>query len=206
MSNHLHVVVQILPEVVSRWSNAEIVERWMCLSAWRDQNPAVRAEVLARNHVQRARSRRPDRVARSADRRRIPARSAPVQYLGAEPENAMKPLLLAVVLAAAMLVSTTAQPHAVLESSLPASGSVLDASPAEISLSFHEPTLLNVLAVVSPSGERRLDFRPVGVATEFTAATPELAVGRNEVQWRALSKDGHVVSGSIIIVVKPPTP
>jgi len=25
MSNHLHVVVQILPEVVSRWSNAEVV-------------------------------------------------------------------------------------------------------------------------------------------------------------------------------------
>lgn len=118
----------------------------------------------------------------------------------------MKHALRACTLALTALISTAAQPHAVLESSLPASGSVLDASPAEIRLSFHEPTLLSFLAVVSPAGERRLDFRPVGVSTEFTAATPELAVGRNEVQWRALSKDGHVVSGSIILVVKPAAP
>lgn len=118
----------------------------------------------------------------------------------------MKHLLRAVAVATAVLISTAAQPHAVLESSQPASGSVLDASPAEIRLSFHEPTLLSFVAVVSPAGERRLDFRPVGVATEFTAAAPDLPVGRNEVQWRAQSKDGHTVSGSIIIVVKPATP
>ena len=49
MSNHLHVVVQILPEVVSRWSNAEIAERWMRLYTRQDQNPEMRAEVLAGN-------------------------------------------------------------------------------------------------------------------------------------------------------------
>jgi REP element-mobilizing transposase RayT len=49
MSNHLHVVVQILPEVVSRWSNAEIAERWMRLHPRQDQNPEMRAEVLAGN-------------------------------------------------------------------------------------------------------------------------------------------------------------
>jgi REP element-mobilizing transposase RayT len=49
MSNHLHVVVQILPEVVSRWSNAEIVERWMRLYPRQDQNAQMRGEVLAGN-------------------------------------------------------------------------------------------------------------------------------------------------------------
>jgi REP element-mobilizing transposase RayT len=49
MSNHLHVVVQILPEVVSRWSNAEIVERWMRLYPRQDQNPEIRAEALVGN-------------------------------------------------------------------------------------------------------------------------------------------------------------
>jgi REP element-mobilizing transposase RayT len=49
MSNHLHVVVQILPEEVSRWSNAEVVERWMRLYPRQDQNPEMRAEVLAGN-------------------------------------------------------------------------------------------------------------------------------------------------------------
>jgi methionine-rich copper-binding protein CopC len=32
---------------------------------------------------------------------------------------------------------------------------------------------------------------------------PKLSNGRNEVKWKALSKDGHAISGSIIIVVKP---
>ena len=49
MSNHVHVVVQILPEEVSRWSNAEIVERWMRLYPRQDQDPEMRAEVLAGN-------------------------------------------------------------------------------------------------------------------------------------------------------------
>ncbi len=49
MSNHLHVVVQILPEAVSRWSNAEVVERWMRLYPRQDQSPEMRAEVLAGN-------------------------------------------------------------------------------------------------------------------------------------------------------------
>jgi REP element-mobilizing transposase RayT len=49
MSNHLHVVVQILPEAVSRWSNADIVERWMRLYPRQDQNPEMRAQVLAGN-------------------------------------------------------------------------------------------------------------------------------------------------------------
>ena len=49
MSNHLHVVVQILPEEVSRWSNGEIVERWMRLYPRQDQSAEMRAEVLAGN-------------------------------------------------------------------------------------------------------------------------------------------------------------
>ena len=49
MSNHLHVVVQTLPEVVSRWSNDEVAARWMRLYPRQDQNPEMRAEVLAGN-------------------------------------------------------------------------------------------------------------------------------------------------------------
>ncbi len=49
MSNHLHVVVQILPEEVSRWSNEEVAERWMRLYPRQDQNPEMRAEVLVGN-------------------------------------------------------------------------------------------------------------------------------------------------------------
>jgi len=49
MSNHLHVVVQILPEEVAIWSKEEVVKRWMRLYPRQDQNPEMRAEVLAGN-------------------------------------------------------------------------------------------------------------------------------------------------------------
>jgi len=49
MSNHVHVVVQTLPEVVAGWSAAEVAARWMRLYPRQDQNPQMRAEVLAGN-------------------------------------------------------------------------------------------------------------------------------------------------------------
>jgi hypothetical protein len=44
---------------------------------------------------------------------------------------------------------------------------------------------------------------PGGSATVFMVHNPNLATGRNEIKWTALSKDGHPISGSIIIVIKP---
>jgi REP element-mobilizing transposase RayT len=49
MSNHLHVVVQTLPEAVASWSNDEITARWMRLFSRQDLDPEMRAEVLAGN-------------------------------------------------------------------------------------------------------------------------------------------------------------
>ena len=49
MSNHLHVVVQTVPEAVARWSAGEVARRWMRLFPRRDQDGRVRAEVLAGN-------------------------------------------------------------------------------------------------------------------------------------------------------------
>ena len=59
MSNHLHVVVQILPEEVALWSKQEVVKRWMRLYPRQDQNPEMRAEVLAGNaeHIEVLRER-----------------------------------------------------------------------------------------------------------------------------------------------------
>jgi REP element-mobilizing transposase RayT len=49
MSNHVHVVVQTLPEAVAGWSADEVAERWMRLFPRQDQNAEMRAEVLAGN-------------------------------------------------------------------------------------------------------------------------------------------------------------
>ncbi len=47
MSNHLHVVVQTLPEVASAWSDLEVADRWVRLFPRPDQAPELRAAVLS---------------------------------------------------------------------------------------------------------------------------------------------------------------
>ena len=49
ISNHVHVVVETLPETVARWSDDEVAQRWMRLYPRQDQNAELRAEVLAGN-------------------------------------------------------------------------------------------------------------------------------------------------------------
>ncbi len=49
MSNHVHVVVQTLPEAVAGWSADEVAARWLRLFPRQDQNAEMRAEVLAGN-------------------------------------------------------------------------------------------------------------------------------------------------------------
>ena len=49
MSNHLHVVVQVLPETAAQWTDDEVARRWICLFPKADQDADVRAQaVLAR--------------------------------------------------------------------------------------------------------------------------------------------------------------
>ncbi|MEZ5958578.1 MAG: copper resistance protein CopC [Hyphomonadaceae bacterium] len=111
--------------------------------------------------------------------------------------------IIAALFAACFMWAPPAAAHTTLEQTSPASGSVLTESPAQLTLTFGEPTRLTSVAVATASGERRLDFTPAGSATTFTVASPQLAAGRNEIRWRALSRDGHPVDGSIIIVVRP---
>ncbi len=47
MSNHLHVVVQVVPEVAASWSDREIADRWVRLFPREDLNPEVRVDVLS---------------------------------------------------------------------------------------------------------------------------------------------------------------
>jgi methionine-rich copper-binding protein CopC len=103
----------------------------------------------------------------------------------------------------ALMISLPAGAHTALDSSSPASGSILASSPERITLNFIEPTRLVSVTLATAGESRRLTFEPGGSSTTFTIAAPALASGRNEVQWRALSQDGHVVEGSLILVVRP---
>mgnify|MGYP000602936804 CR=1 FL=1 len=49
MSNHLHVVVEMIPEAERNWSAEEVADRWLRLYSRQDQDRSKRAEVLAGN-------------------------------------------------------------------------------------------------------------------------------------------------------------
>lgn len=105
-------------------------------------------------------------------------------------------------LALLVVLASSAQAHTSLRSSSPASGSVLTESPAVFSLTFLEPVRVTSLVLVTAAGERQLEFAPVGSAVTFTVTGPGFVAGRNEVRWKALSQDGHVIEGSVIIVIR----
>lgn len=106
--------------------------------------------------------------------------------------------------AALVLAAAPALAHSTVKSTVPVSGSVLPASPAEVTINFNEDARVTSIVVVEAGRpERKLDFMPAGSTTSVMVHNPGLATGRNEIQWKALSKDGHPISGSIIIVIKP---
>ena len=117
----------------------------------------------------------------------------------------MRHLLGVLGLALAMAVSAApALAHSTVKSTAPVSGSILPASPSEVTITFNEPARMTSIVVVEAGKpERKLEFMPGGSATVFMVHNPNLATGRNEIKWTALSKDGHPISGSIIIVIKP---
>lgn len=102
------------------------------------------------------------------------------------------------------LLCITAIAHTPLKNSVPKSGSELTDSPDSIVLEFAQPVRLTQLRVELADGtETKRDFSPNGSSDRFTSSAPELATGRNAIQWTALSPDGHVIEGTIIVVIRP---
>ena len=60
------------------------------------------------------------------------------------------------------------------------------------------------IRLVSPRGEAQpLTVRTDGAVDALEAPLPALAAGRYRVDWRVLSTDGHVVSGTFAFSVSP---
>ena len=111
------------------------------------------------------------------------------------------------VLLASLAPTFQAAAHTTLESSSPPSGATLEQSPPTIEMKFHHPiNLTSVVVVDAGKAERKLEFTPNASAAVFQLPDPQLHAGRNEITWKGLSKDGHVVTGSLVFEIKPKAP
>ncbi|NGN93949.1 copper resistance protein CopC/CopD [Nocardioides sp. KC13] len=120
---------------------------------------------------------------------------------------------LLVVLAAAayaVLISISpAQAHATLIGTDPEEGAVLEVAPETITFTFDEAVTL------PPAGVTVFDAKGEEVTSEATASGTEMKValakasslgdGTYVVAWRAVSADGHPISGSLTFAVGAPS-
>lgn len=102
-----------------------------------------------------------------------------------------------------LLFTATASSHTTVAETVPKNGSVLKQSPEAVQIRFaHDARLTSAVLVGEDKQERRLDFIPKGNSESFKFPEPDLGPGRNEIRWKALSDDGHVISGSLIYTIK----
>lgn len=124
-----------------------------------------------------------------------------------------RPALLAGTLllaaASALLAAAPASAHEELVSTSPADGAVLDAVPAEVTLTFGEEveSLGAAVVVTDSSGARIGDGAPVVDGVTVTQALlPDAAAGAVTVAYRIVSGDGHPVSGTVAFTLELPDP
>ena len=106
-----------------------------------------------------------------------------------------------------LAVAGSAPAHSLLLESSPGAGSVVAASPPELSLRFNnriEKKLSTIRLRDEHGAARPATVRVAdGPADWLTATVDALPAGAWRVEWRVLSTDGHVVSGSFSFRVAP---
>jgi methionine-rich copper-binding protein CopC len=114
----------------------------------------------------------------------------------------------AVAFAMLACLSTNLFAHVTLSRSIPAAGSVVHGSPAEVRLWFSdaiEPRFSTV-KVVDSSGrqvDKHDDRVERATPTVLRVSLDSLAVGTYTVHWRVVSVDTHVIEGRFMFSVQP---
>jgi methionine-rich copper-binding protein CopC len=118
--------------------------------------------------------------------------------------------ILSLLVAVWSATTVSVQAHAQLLEADPAPGSTLDAPPTEIRLTFNEPIgtdsrigLFNNAFYAQTGVESFVDLQN---PNQLVATLPPLNHGIYNVNWTAVSTDGHPVSGSYRFQIGDPPP
>ncbi len=99
--------------------------------------------------------------------------------------------------------AVSAHAHAHLSASVPQDGST-GRAPEQIVLSFSESARITALSLQREGEASRKLVLPATAAAHITVPLPQLLPGRYTLNWRLLSGDGHVTSGSLRFTVVEP--
>jgi len=106
---------------------------------------------------------------------------------------------------AAVLYSSAAAAHAMLEQAEPAAGAVLHQSPAALRLRFSEQLepAFSVATVTDQRGQSVTGGPGSSQGTTITVPLKALSPGQYRVRWHAVSMDTHSTQGSYSFTVAP---
>lgn len=115
----------------------------------------------------------------------------------------MKRLLtvLLVTLCLSVAGPRSADGHAQLRASAPASGALLDTGPDQVRLFFNEPVGLLQLRWLQPSGTVAAPEASVNGPAIIVVPPPRLVPGTHALVWRVVSADGHPVGGTLLFSI-----
>jgi methionine-rich copper-binding protein CopC len=108
-------------------------------------------------------------------------------------------------LLALLLPPAAALAHSELRRSVPASGAVLAAAPERFELHFNERVQVTAIRLFRDGGAE-IPFparRAIREAEAEILPAPALDPGAYRIEWRAISRDGHPVGGTIRFAVRP---
>ena len=102
-------------------------------------------------------------------------------------------------LAAPLLLPGVALAHSELRRSLPVPGAVLTAPPERFELHFNERVQVTAFRLFREGGAEILfpGRRAIREAEAEMIPAPPLEPGAYRIEWRAISRDGHPVGGTI---------
>ncbi len=122
----------------------------------------------------------------------------------------MRRLVFLAVAAAALAAPALAFAHATLIGESPGLRERIETAPAQVVLTYDQPVdaVRDALVVLNEKGENvAKPAQSIKTKRELIATLPKnLPAGAYTVRWRALSSDGHVVSGIYTFGVRVPAP
>lgn len=102
---------------------------------------------------------------------------------------------------AVLLMCGSAHAHATLIGTVPVDGTVLDEPLVAVTLSFNEPVSLIGAMLIVPGGDSVELDGSASTGTISIGLPAKLRQGSHALSWRAVSEDGHPISGTTFFVI-----